>query len=130
MKIFEIFYQPNGPVGELNQPVHWVRFAGNVVWVLCFVYVGSWPFGVGIALHLSCRIPEFVRKVMKLNQMVHWVIFFRTTVLVLCFVCVGSWSFVVGIALRLSCWIPNFVRKVLTSFEFFSPLDGLVGKQN
>ena len=109
MKIFEIFYQPAGPVGEPNQPVHWVRFVGKAVWVLCFVCVGSWPFGVGIALHLSSWIPEFVRKVLKLNHLVHWVMFVRTAVLVLCFVCVGSWSFGVGIALRLSCWIPNIV---------------------
>ena len=117
---FTIFSHPDGPVGEPNQPVHWVRFAGKVVWVICFVCVGSWSFRFGIALHLSCWIPEFVRKVLKLNHLVHWVMFFGTTVLVLCFVCVGSWSFGVRIALSLSCWILDSVRKVLTSFEIFS----------
>ena len=38
---FEIFSQPDGPVGKLNQPVNWVMFAGTTVWVLCFVCVGS-----------------------------------------------------------------------------------------
>ena len=56
------------------------------VWVVCFVCVGSWSFGVGIVLCLSCWIPEFLRKVMKFfeifsqpsvlvgkpNQPVHW----------------------------------------------------------
>ena len=90
--MFEIFSQPSGPVGKPNQPVHWVRFAGTTVWVLCFVCVGSWPFGVGIALRLSCWIPDFVRKVLtsfeifsqpdgpigKLNLPVHWVKFSET----------------------------------------------------
>ena len=26
MKIFEIFSQPDGPVGKPNQPVHWFSF--------------------------------------------------------------------------------------------------------
>ena len=51
LKSFEIFSQLDGPVGKPNQPVHWAMFAGTVVWVLFFVYVGSWSFGVGIALH-------------------------------------------------------------------------------
>ena len=33
--------------------------------VVCFVCVGSWSFGVGIALCLSFWIPNFVRKVLK-----------------------------------------------------------------
>ena len=36
MTIFKIFSQPAGPVGRLNQPVHWVRFFGTTVRVLCF----------------------------------------------------------------------------------------------
>ena len=59
---FEIFSQPDGPFGKPNQLVHWVRFAETTVWVLCFVCVGSWSFGVGIALRLSFWIPDFVRK--------------------------------------------------------------------
>ena len=65
--------------------------------VLCFVCNGSWSFRVGIALHLSCSIPDFVRKVLttfeifsqsaglvrKLNQPVHWVRFFGMAVWVL-----------------------------------------------
>ena len=54
MKSFEIFSRPARPVGKPNQPVHWVRFSGTAVWVVCFVCVGSWSFGVGIALRLSC----------------------------------------------------------------------------
>ena len=34
--------------------------------VVCFVYVGSWTFGVEIALCLACWIPNFVRKVLKI----------------------------------------------------------------
>ena len=75
-----------------------------VVSILCFVCVGSWSFRVGIALRLSCWIPEFFNKVLtsfeifyqadgqigKPNQSVYWVRFAGTTVWVLCFVCVGS----------------------------------------
>ena len=57
--------------------------------VLCLVSVGSWSFGVGIALCLSCWIFDFVRKVLtsfdifsqldgpfrNSNQSVHWVLF-------------------------------------------------------
>ena len=28
---FDIFSQPAGQVGKLNQPVHWVSFSGTVV---------------------------------------------------------------------------------------------------
>ena len=49
---FKIFSQLNGPVGKPNQPVYWVIFAKTVVWVLCFVCVESWSFGVRIALRL------------------------------------------------------------------------------
>ena len=31
------------------------------VWVLCFVYIGSWSFVVRIALHLFFWIPDSVR---------------------------------------------------------------------
>ena len=65
LKIFEIFSQPYGPVGKPNQPVHWVMFAETTDWVLFFVYVGSWSFGVGIALCLFCWISEYVRKVLE-----------------------------------------------------------------
>ena len=41
LKFFEIFSQPCGPFGKLNQSVHWVMFAGTAVWVLLFVCVGS-----------------------------------------------------------------------------------------
>ena len=85
------------------------------VWVVCFVCVGSWSFGVGIVLCLSCWVPEFLRKVLKFfeifsqpsglvgkpNQPVHRVRFSGTAVWVLCFLCIGSWSFGVGIVLRL-----------------------------
>ena len=91
MTSFKIFPQLDGPVGKLNQPVHWVRFSGTVVWVLCFVCVGSWSFGVRISLRLSCWIPEFVRKILKIfeifyqpdglvgkpNHPIHWVQFAR-----------------------------------------------------
>ena len=53
MTSFEIFSQPARPVGKPNQPVHLVRFSRTAVWVIFFVCVGSWPFGVGIKLHLS-----------------------------------------------------------------------------
>ena len=36
LKFFEIFSQPYVLVGKPNQPVHWVRFSGTAVWVLCF----------------------------------------------------------------------------------------------
>ena len=52
LKFFEIFSQPSGLVGKSNQPVHWVRFSGTAVWVLCFLCIGSSSFGVGIVLHL------------------------------------------------------------------------------
>ena len=91
LKIFEIFYQPYGPVGKPNQSVHRVLFAGVAVWVLCFVCIGSWSFGVRIELCLSCWIPDSMRKVLtsfeiffplyglvgKPNQPVHWVRFSR-----------------------------------------------------
>ena len=139
---FEIFSQPAGPVGKPNQPVHWVLFAGTAVWVLCFVCVGSWSFGVEIALRLFFWIFDSVRKVLKIfvifsqlagpvgksNHSVHWVLFAGTTVWVLCFVCVDSWSFGVGIALRLFFWIPDYVRKVLKNFENFSQPTIRVGK--
>ena len=63
LKSFEIFSQPDGPVGKPNQPVHWVMFAITAVWVLFFVCVGSWSFGVRIALCLFCWIFYYVRKV-------------------------------------------------------------------
>ena len=50
LKSFEIFSQLDGQVGKPNQPVHWDMFVGTIVWVLCFVCVDSWSFGVGIAL--------------------------------------------------------------------------------
>ena len=34
MNIFEIFFQPSGPVGKPNHPVHLVQFAGNAVSVV------------------------------------------------------------------------------------------------
>ena len=52
-------------LGKSNQPVHLVQFAGTVVYVVSFVCVGSWLFGVGIELRLSCWIPESFRKVME-----------------------------------------------------------------
>ena len=94
------------------------------VMVLCFVCIGSWSFGVGIALCLSCWIHDFMKKVFKnfeifshptrlvgkLNQPVHWVRFSEMIVWVLCVVCIGYWSFGVRIALRLSFWILDFMR--------------------
>ena len=59
---FEIFSQSTGQVGKPNQPVHWVRFSEMAVWVLCFVYIGSWSFVVKIELCLSCLIPDSVSK--------------------------------------------------------------------
>ena len=52
-------------LGKPNQPVHLVRFAGTAVWVVGFVCVGSWLFGVGIELRLSCWIPESFWKVLE-----------------------------------------------------------------
>ena len=52
-------------LGKPNQPVHLVQFAGTAVWVVWFVCVGSWLFGVGIELRLSCWIPESFRKVLE-----------------------------------------------------------------
>ena len=118
-------------------------FFRKAVWVVCFVCVGSWPFGVGIELHLYLSIHDFVRKVMtsfeifsqptrlvgKPNQPVHWVRFSGTAVWVVFFVCVGSWSFGVGIALRLSCYIPNSMRKVLTSLRSFLNCPDRLGNQ-
>ena len=62
---FEIFSQPEGLVGKLNQPVHMVRFSETAVWVLCFVYIGSWSFVVRIALRLFFWIPNYVRNAVK-----------------------------------------------------------------
>ena len=64
MTSFEIFSQLARPVGKLNQPVHWVFFTRIAVWVLCIVCVGSWSFGVGIALHFFFSIHDSLRKVM------------------------------------------------------------------
>ena len=55
-------------MGKPNQPVHLVQFAGTAVWVVCFVCVGSWLFGVGIELRLSCWILDFVRKVLNIFE--------------------------------------------------------------
>ena len=55
-------------LGKPNQPVHLVQFAGTAVLVVWFVCVGSWLFGVGIELRLSCWIPDFVRKVLKIFE--------------------------------------------------------------
>ena len=60
LKFFEIFSQSSVLVGKPNQPVHWVRFSGMIVWVLFFVWVSSWSFEVGIAFLLSCWISESV----------------------------------------------------------------------
>ena len=144
LKSFEIFPQPDGTVGKLNQPIHWVRFSGMAVWIVWFVCVGSWSFGVGIALCLSFWIPDSVGKVLKIfeifyppdglvgkpNHPIHWVQFSRMAVWVLCFVCIGSWSYGFGIALRFFFWIVDSVRKVMTSFEIFSQPAGSVGKPN
>ena len=54
LKFFKIFSQPARLVGKPNEPVHWVRLSGTAVWVVFFVCVGSWSFGIGIALRLSC----------------------------------------------------------------------------
>ena len=92
LKIFDIFSQPDGLVGKPNHPIHWVQFSRTVVWVLCFVCIGSWSFGFGIALRLFFWILDSVRKVMtsfeifsqsagpvgKPNQSVHWVKFSET----------------------------------------------------
>ena len=65
LKSFEIFSQPADSAGKPNQQVHWVMFVGTVVWVLFFVCVSSWSFGVGIALRLFFWIPDSIRKVLK-----------------------------------------------------------------
>ena len=92
-------------LGKPNQPVHLVQFSGTAVWVVWFVCVGSWFFGVGIELRLSCWIPDFVRKVLKFFEIffqpygpvgktkppVHLVQFAGTAVWVVWFVCVGPW---------------------------------------
>ena len=92
VKIFEIFYQPYGPVGKPNHSFHRVHFVGTTVWVLCFVCIGSWPFKVRIALCLSFWILDSMRKVLKIfeifsppyglvekpNHPVHWVRFSGT----------------------------------------------------
>ena len=41
MKNFESLSQWDGLVGKQNQSVHYFRFAGTAVWVVCFVLVGS-----------------------------------------------------------------------------------------
>ena len=69
---FEIFSLPTGLVGKPNQPVHWVRFSEMAVWVLCFVYISSWPFVVRIALRLFCWIHDSVSKfVTKFQNFYH-----------------------------------------------------------
>ena len=69
---FEIFSQPARQVGKPNQQVHWVRFSGTAVWVLCFVCIGSWTFVVRIALRLFCwiltSVSNFVTKFQKFSQ--------------------------------------------------------------
>ena len=91
---FEIFSQPDGPVGKPNQQVHWALFVGTIVWVLCFVCVSSWSFRVRITLHLFFWILDSVRKVLKTfeifsqldgsvgkpNHPFHWVLFSKTIV--------------------------------------------------
>ena len=65
IKSFEIFSQPAGPVEKQKQPIHWVMFSGIAVWVLFFVCVGSWSFGVRIALCLFFWIYDYVRNVLE-----------------------------------------------------------------
>ena len=50
-----------------NRIIWFMKFSffRKAVWVVCFVCVGSWLFGVGIALCLSFLIPDFVKKVLK-----------------------------------------------------------------
>ena len=62
------FFNHLDRLGKPNQPVHLVQFAGTAVWVVRFVCVGSWLFGVGIELRLSCWIPDFVRKVLEIFE--------------------------------------------------------------
>ena len=59
------FFNHLDRLGKPNQPVHLVQFSGTAVWVVWIVCVGSWLFGVGIELRLSCWIPDFVRKVLE-----------------------------------------------------------------
>ena len=61
LKFFEIFSQPSGLVGKPNHPVHYIRFAGMIVWILFFVWVSYFSFEIGIAFLLFCWIPDFVR---------------------------------------------------------------------
>ena len=68
LEFFESLYQPSVSVGKTKPAVHLVQFAGMAVWVVLFVCVGSWLFGVGIELRLSCWIPDFVRKVLKIFE--------------------------------------------------------------
>ena len=110
------------------------------VWVICFVCVGSWSFGLGIVLFFSCWIPDFLRKVLKFfeicsqpyglvgkpNQPVYWVRFSRMIIWILFFVWVSSWSFEIGIAFLLFCWILESVRNFLTKVQNFSQSFGLV----
>ena len=65
---FEIFSQPTGLVGKPNKPIHWVRVSEMVVWVLCFVYIGSWPFVVRIALRLFFWISDSESNFLKKFQ--------------------------------------------------------------
>ena len=37
-------------------------------WVLCFVCIGSWSFGVRIAIHLFCWTLDYVRNFLKKFQ--------------------------------------------------------------
>ena len=67
-KIFDIFSEPDGPVGKPNHPVHWVMFAGTTVWVLFFIYVCSWSFRVKIALCLFLWISDYVRNVLEIFE--------------------------------------------------------------
>ena len=64
MTKFEVFPQPDEPVGKPNQSVHYVMFSEIVVWVLCFVCVDSHSFEVRISLRLFFEIPDSVRKVL------------------------------------------------------------------
>ena len=60
LKFFEIFSQLSELIGKPNYKVHWVRFSETAVWVLCFVYIGSWSFVVRIALRFFFWIPDSV----------------------------------------------------------------------
>ena len=127
-------------LGKPNQPVHLVQFARTAVWVVWFVCVGSWLFGVGIELRLSCWIPDFVRKVLEFFE-----IFFQPSgpvgktkpagsiwfsLLERQFGWFGLFVLVLGYSESElnSVWIPDFVRKVLEFFEIFFQPSGPVGK--